>query len=848
MDAVAITLNGTPVSGRPGMTILELAREVGVKIPTLCHDPTLKPVGACRICLVEDEKSGKLLPSCVTSISPGMVIQTESSAVIENRKVIVELMLASHPESCLLCEKGNRCRLRSLAAELGIGAVQYYPMPHFSETQEVNPFILRDLSKCILCSKCIRADHELVVTGALDYLHRGFDAKPATTFDGPLESSECTFCGTCVSLCPTGALFERNKPHLGTVSNRTPSVCAYCGCGCNILLETHEDRLISVVPDPQNDLNGKTLCVRGRYGTDYIHHPERLKTPLIRKDGILQEADWDEALDFVAAGLMKCHAANGPDAMAFFGSSKGTNEENYIFQKIARSVFHTNNIDNAGRLHSGPSLEAIPSGTMTGPIRGLENSDVILVAGADPSASHPIVSYAIKRAVRLNGAQLIVLDPRRTELAGFAALWVPIRPGSDSLLIAEILHFAGSSRPATGISDPGGFERRTGCSPGIAEKISAMLRSAKSPGVAYGHGITGQPGAAVSARLLAALARATGAAVYPLDKESNSQGAWDMGCMPDRFPGHLPVEDPENMARFESFWGAHLPGKPGLTATGMILGAEAGTVKSLYVMGENPVRAIPDAPRVASALSRIEFLVVQDLFPTETSKYAHAVLPSCSFAEKNGTFTNIEGRVQRIRRAIPPLHQSRSDLDILCMLSCRLRSPATYRSPDEVLAEISSIVPQYAGIAEGLKRGSVFRPSVSGERPQPAPEAFEGTALPPTAPSKTGEFTLLRGSTLFQYLHGTRSARSSRLSTIQPPGYVEISVSDAAHLAVQEGDTLIIQNDMAEVRKSARISRALPEGVLFCPFSEPDISALFALGHAGEGVVSCSVRLKKSEQ
>ena len=439
MNNIAITLNGIPVSGRSGMSILELAQEVGVNIPTLCNDPYLRPVGACRICLVEEEKSGRLLASCVTPIAPGMVINTQSAAVIENRKVIVKLMLASHPESCLLCDKGNRCQLRKLAAELGIGYLDYYPMPHFTGTQELNPFILRDLSKCILCSKCIRADHELVVVGALDYLHRGFDAIPATTFDGPLEASECTFCGTCVTMCPTGALFERGKRHIGTVTTRTAGICSYCGCGCNIFLETLEDRLISVSPNPANGPNGKTLCVKGHYGQDYIHHPDRLQKPLIRKNGHTPGGRMGRSARFCSRGSARRPFSVWPGIDGVFGIFQVLERGRYLFQKIARSVFQTNNIDSGARLHSGASMDTIPFGAMTNPLQDIEDSDVILVIGSNPSASHPVAGYNIKRAARLKGASLLVVDPINTELASFATAWVPIQPGTDTIFLNGIL-------------------------------------------------------------------------------------------------------------------------------------------------------------------------------------------------------------------------------------------------------------------------------------------------------------------------------------------------------------------------------------------------------------------------
>lgn len=849
MNSVAITLNGVPVSGRPGMTILELAGEVGVKIPTLCHEPSLKPVGACRICLVEEEKSGRLLASCVTPIAPGMVINTASPAVIENRKVIVKLMLASHPESCLLCDKGNRCQLRAIAAELGIGALNYYPMPHFSGMRELNPFIRRDLSKCILCSKCIRADQELVVVGALDYMHRGFDAIPATTFDGPLETSECTFCGTCVSVCPTGALSAVARPHVGTTDTRIESICSYCGCGCNIFLETSENRVIAVTPGPPNDLNGKTLCVRGRYGTDYIHHRDRLERPLIRKDGELTGVSWDEALNFAAEGLRTVHARHGPEALAFFGSSKCTNEENYLFQKIARAVFGTNNIDNGARLYSGASVDTLPFGAATNPLRDIEYSDLIFVVGSNPSASHPLAGYGIKRAVRLEGARLILIDPRKTELASFASAWLPIRPGSDHILVygllreildrnaihgersAEIDDLATSLWPY----DRAFVSEQTGCPPHLFDKILQFVIEAKLPAIVYGHGITRRTNARKSIRALTSLALLKGSlgkqggGIYPLDKENNGQGAWDMGLMPDRLPGHQSLDSDEPVRRFESLWGRPVPKKPGLTFPQAIKAAESGALKAMYIMGENPARSFPGAPGIAKALSRLDFLIVQDLFPTETVRLAHVVFPAASFAEKDGTFTNLEGRVQRIRKAIEPVGQSRPDGDILCALSGRLGYPPNYSSPSAIMEEIESLVPNYSRMPPH---------DLSGLRIVPA--------MPPALRLAEDErFLLIRGSVLYRSPGGTRSSASSRLNSMQSDGFVEINPADALDLGLNAGDAATLVSDRGEARMILTPSDSLPRAVLFCPASDANASALVSLSPDSAAEDPCRVRIVK---
>lgn len=880
MDAIAITLNGTPVSGRPGMTILELAQEVGVKIPTLCHEPSLKPVGACRICLVEEEKSGRLLASCVTPIISGMVINTESTTVIENRKVIVKLMMASHPESCLLCDKGNRCLLRKIAADLGIGTVNYYPMPHFIGTRELNPFIQRDLSKCILCGKCIRADQELVVVGALDYMHRGFDARPATVFDSPLETSECTFCGTCVTVCPTGALFERGKRHLSTIGIRTPSVCAYCGCGCNIHLEAHENQLVSVHPRGVQDLNGRTLCVKGHYGFDYIHHPDRLRSPLVRKDGSLTEVEWDEALDYVADGLRRCHTAYGPEGMAFFGSSKCTNEENYLFQKMARVIFGTNNVDNGARILSGPSLDVLPFGAMTNPLKDLESSDVILVLGSNPSASHPVAGYWIKRAVRNKGARLIVVDPKRTDLAFMASVWVPIRFGMDRMLLHAILKALIDSGAADrntllhgidGLSDlkeslahlnRSTIEERTGCPSSLLDTIIDILVQARLPAIVYGHGITRQGDAQETIRALVNLALVMGSVgedgggIYPLDKENNGQGAWDMGSMPDCLPGHQPLDDATVVQKVAARWKGTIPGKVGLTAVEMIQQAEVGRMKAIYVMGENPIRAFPDGPTVQRALSSLDFLVVQDLFLTETAAVAHAVLPACSFAEKSGSFTNIERRVQYIQKSIEPLAQSVPDWRILCSLARRLGYPMDYDSVESILNEIKTVVPQYGGITpENLKKGGVFQPCPEGDSRGEARLTISGWGakrlrlFPARLNAKSREevegFALLRGSSLYHFLGGTRSTRSPRLSAMKGGGFLEMNPDDAQGLGIADGDMVKVFNARAQVPMILKLNGSLPRRTVFSAHFDERASALFSLVPDSSGMNLCSVQIEK---
>ena len=891
MEAITITLNGREVSGRQGMSILELARESGVEIPTLCYDPHLAPIGACRICMVEDERSGRLFASCVTPIESGMVINTESPKVQERRKTIIKLMLASHPDSCLVCDKGNQCELRKIASDMGVGWIDLQRIPQLINIEEVNPFIERDLSKCILCARCIRADHELVVQGAIDYINRGFATKPATLYDLPLEKSECTFCGTCVAICPTGALMEKKRAYSGTAPEKVSTICPFCGCGCSVDIEVKDSRLVRARPGKNGTVNRGTLCVKGSYGYDFVHSPDRLTLPLKNVDGDFEAVPWEQALERVASEFKRIRETYGPDSIAVLGSTKCTNEDNYLLQRFTRSVLGTNNIDNGSRLYSAANIVGLGSTVgfpgSTNHLDTLEHSEVIMVFGANLASSAPIVSYAVKRAVRNRGAKLIFVDPQQTALTPFAHIWLKPRPGSDVALINGIARVIVDERlldeeyvtrktdkfeelnKALGKYTPEYVTKATGVPGEDLSNAARLFAGANFASIVYGSGITQHVTGTDSVRSLANLAMLTGniglrGGIFALQEDCNGQGACDMGAIPNLLPGYICFEDTQSVKKFADRWGADLLTGDGLTAVEMIEQAKAGKIKGMYIVGENPVISFPNSDMVKEALASLDFLVVQDMFLTDTATLANVVLPAASFAEKEGTFTNFEGRVQRVHKVINPLGDSLPDWEIVLRLASEMGCQMPYNSLQQVMDEIQELVPLYHSIdITSSDTRDVYRKELKethlrkrrlykGQFPSGFGRFSTVEYEPQIQKSKNGySFTLLSGSVLHHSGTGSKTSRATRLRTFSPEAYVNINESDANRIGISEGDNIKITSPVGTVTVAVRFSNMLLEGMVFMPdsYSSTPVHQLFDIvldpKAKTPALKTCAVRLER---
>ena len=852
MGEIRLTINGQEVIAERGMTVLEAAQLAGIYIPTLCYDPDLEPYGGCRLCVVEIEGMRGLPTACTTPAADGMVVHTETAAVNNVRRIAVDLFIADHPMDCLTCPKNQRCDLQKVAAYLGITERR---LPRTDKPLPVdisNPFFYLDRKYCILCGKCVRACDEIACVNALEIVGRGYPSRVSPFADRPLLESICQSCGECVVRCPVNALMPRDAI---PPTREVETICPYCGVGCGMYLGIRDDRIVSVRGNRENPANKGRLCVKGRFGiAEFVHHQERLTTPLIRREGKLVEASWDEALDLVTGKL-----ADYREQVAVISSAKCTNEDNYIIQKFARLVLGTNNVDHCARLCHAPTVaglvQSFGSGAMTNSNNDIGDAACILAIGTNTTETHPVIGFNVKKAVR-RGAKLIVANPREIHLCRFADLWLRHRPGTDvallmgmmKVIVDEELHDLtfiekrcenfDAFREALKGFDLAFVEELTGVPQNQIAIAARMYATSYPAAILYAMGITQHSHGTDNVIATANLAMLTGnigkpgTGVNPLRGQNNVQGACDMGALPNVYPGYQAVTAPAVQEKFESAWGSILSPTPGLTITEMLEAAYQGHVKALYLVGENPMLSDPDASHVREALEKLDFLLVQDIFLSETAQLADVILPGATFAEKDGTFTNTERRVQLVRKAIETTGHSQSDWWITCQIARRMGGKGfNFAHPSEIMDEIAQLTPSYGGISyKRLEAGGLQWPCPTPEHPGTSilhTEQFargKGRFIPleykPSMelPDEEYPLVLTTGRSLFHFHTGTMSRKVKGLNIFKGEEKVEVNPEDALKLGITDGEIVKVISRRGKVIVKAKVTEDSPAGVVFMTF------------------------------
>ncbi len=853
METIKLTINGQPVEGEKGMTVLDVAQAADIYIPTLCADPDLAPHGGCRLCIVEIEGMRGLPPACTTPIAEGMVVHTESATVNRVRTTVMELLIADHPVDCLTCSANQHCELQRVAAYLGIEEQPFRRTGREFAIDTSNPFFDLDRNKCILCARCTRTCEEITGVGAIELAYRGYQAKVSTFGDGTLFDSICKSCGECVAHCPVGALMSKDAR---SPSYEVLTTCPYCGVGCGMYLGVRDGKVVSMRGERSNPASKGRLCVKGRFGiSEFVHHPDRLTTPLIRKNGELVEASWDEALELVAGKL----AGYSDDQVAVFSSAKCTNEENYVVQKFARAVLGTNNVDHCARLCHAPSVtglvKSFGSGAMTNSICEISGASCIFAIGTNTTEAHPVIGFEVKKAVR-QGAKLIVANPREIELCRHAYLWLRQNPGTDVALLngmarvivdeglyddsfmAERCENCEAFKESLKDYDLEAVEKITGVPREKIAEAARIYATEKPASILYSMGITQHSHGTDNVIATANLAMLTGnvgqasSGVNPLRGQNNVQGACDMGALPNVYPGYQGVADQALREKFEAAWGCNLNPLPGLTVTEVIPAVGEGKIKGLYIVGENPAMSDPDAGHAQKALADMEFLVVQDIFLSETARLADVVLPGVSFAEKDGTFTNTERRVQRVRKAVEPAGDCRLDWMITCQIARKMGAKGfDFEGPSQIMDEIASVSPAYGGISYGrLEEVGLQWPCPTPDHPGTPilhSQFFtrgKGNFVPveykPSMelPDDKYPLVLTTGRSLFHFHTGTMTRKVTGLNTFMGEELVEMNPADAEALGIADGGKVKVSSRRGEVVAKAKVTEVSPPGVVFMTF------------------------------
>ena len=885
-DAVVFSLDGQEVSAAPGETIWQVAKRSGTSIPHLCYadEPDYRADGNCRACMVEVEGERVLAASCLRKPSPGMKVVTASDRADSARKMVMELLIADQPSRAEAHDPNSK--LWHWADQMGLDKSRF-PSRDMPAQDASHPAMRVQLDACIQCNLCVRACREVQVNDVIGMAYRGSGSKIVFDFDDPMGNSTCVACGECVQACPTGALMEAalvDEKGVGHTDNleEVDSVCPYCGVGCQITYQIREKQIVAV-QGRNGPSNKQRLCVKGRFGFDYVKHPHRLTKPLIRRDDApksadcevdpanpfthFREASWDEALDFAAGGLRGIRERDGGKGLAGFGSAKGSNEEAYMVQKLVRAGFGTNNVDHCTRLCHASSvaalLEGIGSGAVTAPFMACDDAEVIIVIGSNTTENHPVAATFLKR--RAKQATLIVMDPRGQALKRHATHMLQFTPGTDVAMLNAMLNVIveeglydhqyveaqteGFESLKTHVADftPEAMAPICGIDAQTLRLVARKYATAESSIIFWGMGISQHVHGTDNARCLIALSLITGqvgrpgTGLHPLRGQNNVQGASDAGLIPMMLPDYQLVENDDLRQNFENVWGASLDPKKGLTVVEIMDAIHAGVIKGMYVMGENPAMSDPDVDHARAGLAMLEHLVVQDLFVTETAFHADVILPASGWPEKDGTVTNTNRQVQMGRIALPLPGEARQDWWIVQELARRLDLDWNYEGPADVFAEMKQVMPSLDNITwDRLKRESgVTYPCSAPDQPgddivfgEGFPTATGRGRLVPASiiapdekPDDEYPMVLTTGRQLEHWHTGSMTRRSGVLDQIEPEAVASLSAADLEKLNLGPGDRIRVSTRRGTIELMARVDPGIPQGMVFIPFCYAEAAA-----------------------
>jgi formate dehydrogenase major subunit len=908
--SVTFTLDGATVEARDGETIWQVAQRLGAEIPHLCHldQPGYRPDGNCRACMVEIEGERVLAASCIRTPSEGMVVRTASERARRTRRMVFELLLADH------APRDANGPFARFARSLGVTSSRFAATDQPPPADASHPAMLVQLDACIACGLCERACREVQHNDVIGLAHRGEGVRVVFDAARPMGDSTCVACGECVQACPTGALLPSSVVREGVravVPDRVvASVCPYCGVGCQVDVHVKDDRIVEVT-GRNGPANLGRLCVKGRFGFDYVRHPDRLTVPLVRIDGAAKDAadaddpsaarakfraaTWEEALERAAAGLRQVRDTFGPSALAGFGSAKGSNEEAYLFQRLVRTGFGTNNVDHCTRLCHAASvaalLEGIGSGAVTAPFTAAKDADFILVIGANPAENHPVAATFLKDAAA-RGATLAVADPRATPLDAYARHVLRFSPGGDVALLNALLnvvvseelydrqyvaaHTEGFETLAEHVRAfrPEAMEPACGVPAETVRAVARAFATARAALILWGMGISQSVHGTDNARALISLALICGhvgrpgTGLHPLRGQNNVQGASDAGLIPMMLPDYRRVTDAEARARAEAVWGARLDPNPGLTVVEILDAAYERRVRAMYIMGENPAMSDPDAAHARAALARLDHLVVQDLFLTETAALADVVLPASAWPEKTGTVTNTNRQVQMGRAALPLPGEAREDLWIIVELARRLGLPWQHRPVGEVYAEMAALMPSLAHITwERIGREHAVTyptrgPDLPGEEivfgdrfPTPDGRARlvpAGLSDPAELPDARYPLVLITGRQLEHWHTGTMTRRAAVLDALEPLPSASLAPAELRRRGLSPGERVRVATRRGTIELPVRAEPGLPEGLVFIPFAYREAAANLlthpALDPFGKipGFKYCAARIERA--